>query len=99
MDGRSLTRDGAGRVSAAPLGPFETGAQARAAYPTVPVTAAARSQVILDVVEAAGVRLGAYDLRTTRWLAMQSVESVAAIAGIIQRAAAGRAENEIAGES
>ncbi len=83
-------------------GPFETARQARetpavrAAYDAMHashrrgVMGERNHQMLNDACTAAGVELGAYDHRILLWLANWEPETIAVIAGIISRAAAGR---------
>ncbi|MFI0406651.1 hypothetical protein [Actinomadura sp. 3N508] len=77
----------------ADLGPYETEQQAAEttrdayAHPHVPGHMGAANRARLAAAcEAAGVELGAYDLRILGWLAIWEPEVVASIAGIISRA-------------
>lgn len=78
----------------ADLGPYETEQQAadttRDAYghPHAPGHMRAFNRARLaDACEAAGVELGAYDLRILEWATMWEPEVCAVLAGIVARAA------------
>ena len=83
-------------------GPFETEAQARAAVAHVYAAAHATTRrgvmtegshkLLCEALTAAGVEPGAYDHRIITWLAESEPQACAVIAGIITRAAAGRAQ-------
>jgi hypothetical protein len=83
-----------------PAGPFETEREARAvalaaAGPPRPgwsiLNEAQRHNMLLDACEAAGLQLGDYDRRILAWLTHWEDSTVAVIAGLITRAAAGGA--------
>jgi hypothetical protein len=85
--------------SASPAGPYETEREARetpaarAVYeafdagPGPGKMAPGNMKMMLDAVGAAGVQVGAYDVRILEWLAGYEPQMCAVIAGLITRAA------------
>ena len=77
---------------AAPLGPFETEAEARtaaleAAEPGLQAIKPADNRRLLGrVCAAAGVAMGGYDSQTAEWLSVWAPSTVAAVAGWVGRA-------------
>ena len=79
-------------------GPFDTEQQARELPEVRAVYAAFRAdpgvgkmqpheqRMLLDALAEAGVYLGAYDLRITEWLSTWEPQTVAVVAGWVQRA-------------
>jgi hypothetical protein len=73
-------------VSAAVVGPFQSSAEVRSAFPIDGFGAPARARVLAAALQSAGVEVGTYDARVIAWLCSQSGETVGAIAGLILRA-------------
>ena len=73
-------------MSAAVVGPFESSAEVRSAFPIDGSGAPARARVLAAALQSAGVEVGTYDARVIAWLCSQSGETVGAIAGLILRA-------------
>jgi hypothetical protein len=83
-------------------GPYETEADTRAvtravydafgADPGPGKMTAPVLRMLLDAVGAAGVQVGAYDVRILEWLAGWEPSTCAVIAGLITRAYAGQAD-------
>lgn len=75
------------------LAPVRDAYAAMAASRSPGVMAAYNQAILLTVLQAEGVELGAYDRRQVEWLAGWEPQQIAAIAGWIERAhAAGKAE-------
>ena len=76
------------------FGPFASEAEARAAAASLGIRplggpdplAAGNQRMLLDACTAAGVQIGAYDVRILEWLAQWEPATCAVIAGLITRA-------------